>query len=197
MRGAQSARDKQFGSWLRASTPHPSKKSVIRVVGYEEDSVDNGVTGTESNVTDLGSDVNKGSVMMGGAREEEQRSNHGSNPERRVDQEVLFQESPYSEQIIMAGAEIKDVNASREVNRRINSNDSNADFQAQLKEIDKELNKFNSMEGIVEVGPVSMQGLGVDGLGLTGQQVAFEGLLLPKMIRRGARGVKAQDGPKE
>nr|POE66035.1 hypothetical protein CFP56_28400 [Quercus suber] len=88
----------------------------------------------------------------------------------------------------MAGAEIKDVNASREVNRRINSNDSNADFQAQLKEIDKELNKFDSVEGIVEVGPVSMQGLGVDGLGLTSQQVAFDGPFTSKNDQEGREG---------
>ena len=37
-RGSQSEGDKQFGSWLRASTPHPYKKSVIRVEGFEEDS---------------------------------------------------------------------------------------------------------------------------------------------------------------
>ena len=40
-RGPQSVGDKQFGSWLRASTtPHPSKKSVMHVEGYEKASED-------------------------------------------------------------------------------------------------------------------------------------------------------------
>ena len=29
--------DKQFGSWLRASTPNPWKKTIVHVAGYEDD----------------------------------------------------------------------------------------------------------------------------------------------------------------
>ena len=96
------------------------KKSVICVEGYEEVSGDDGVVGIGGYVTEHGSAINGGATVMGGAgSEEERRSNHGSNPERRVDQEDLFQESPNSEQVIMASAKITDVNVSREVNRMI------------------------------------------------------------------------------
>ena len=36
-RGADRDEEKQFGSWLRASTPNPSRRIVIRVVGFNED----------------------------------------------------------------------------------------------------------------------------------------------------------------
>ena len=144
---------------------------MIRVEGYEEVSGDDGVVGTGGYVTEHGSAINGGATVMGGARsEKERRSNHGSNPERRVDQEDLFQESPNSEQVIMASAKITDVNVSREVNRMIVSTYLEADFQAQLEEIDKELNKFETIKGRAEVGPDSMQALGVDRLSQIGQQ---------------------------
>nr|POE46508.1 hypothetical protein CFP56_66987 [Quercus suber] len=36
-RGNLKAKDQQFGSWLRASTPNPTRRTVIRVAGFEED----------------------------------------------------------------------------------------------------------------------------------------------------------------
>ena len=65
----------------------------------------------------------------------------------------------------MAGVEIMDINVSREVNRMTVSIDLDADFQAQLEEIDNELNKFKIVEGRTEVRLDSMQALGVEGLG--------------------------------
>ena len=36
-KGADRDEEKQFGSWLCASTPNPSRRTVIRVAGFEED----------------------------------------------------------------------------------------------------------------------------------------------------------------
>ena len=54
-RGPQSESDKQFGSWLRASSPHPSKKSVIHVEGFEEDNEIEESAGSGGNVNGQGS----------------------------------------------------------------------------------------------------------------------------------------------
>nr|POE68482.1 hypothetical protein CFP56_76421 [Quercus suber] len=52
IKGPQNVRDKQFGSWLHATTPHPSRKSVIQVEGYDEDSGDEGVVDIGINAND-------------------------------------------------------------------------------------------------------------------------------------------------
>ena len=57
------------------------------------------------------------------------------------------------------------------------STDLDVDFQAQLKEIDNELNKFETVEGRAEVGLNRDQALGVDRLGQMGQQDASLGPL--------------------
>jgi len=36
-KGSMKEGDKQFGSWLRASTPNPWKKTIVHVAGYEDD----------------------------------------------------------------------------------------------------------------------------------------------------------------
>ena len=36
-RGADRDEEKQFGSWLRASTPNPLRRTVIRVASFDED----------------------------------------------------------------------------------------------------------------------------------------------------------------
>nr|POE98626.1 hypothetical protein CFP56_66598 [Quercus suber] len=36
------AGDQQFGSWLRASTPNPFRRTVIRVAGFDEDELSEG-----------------------------------------------------------------------------------------------------------------------------------------------------------
>ena len=183
-RGPQSVGDKQFGSWLRALTPHPSKKSVMHVEGYEKAREAGASRG--GNVTEHGSVMNGGATMRDGAgSEDEQQSNHGNNLERRVDQEDFFQEGPNSKQGIIVGAEITNVNIPRGVNQMIVSTDSDAGFQAQLEETDNELNNFETVGGRVEVGPNRDQDLGIDGLGQMGQQMLVLGPLTPRMTRVG------------
>ena len=71
---------------------------MIRVEEYEEVSKDDGVAGIGGNVTEHGSAINGGAAMMAGVgSEDELRSNHGSNPKRRVNQKDFFQESLTSE----------------------------------------------------------------------------------------------------
>lgn len=86
IKGPQNVGDKQYGSWLRATTPHPSRKSVIRVEGYEEDSGDEGVVDTGINVNNQKGDLNAGVTETGSARSEEGRQSiPGSDSRRRVD----------------------------------------------------------------------------------------------------------------
>ena len=92
----------------------------------------------------------------------------------------------------MAGAEVTDVNVSREVNRMTVSTDSYADFQEQLEAIDNELNKFETVKGRAEVGPDSMQALGVDGLGQMVQQGVNVGPLNSKNDQDGHVGIKGR-----
>ena len=44
--------DKQFGSWLCIVTPHPSRKMVVRVAGYEEEFHGNGRTDGDDDVSE-------------------------------------------------------------------------------------------------------------------------------------------------
>uniref|UniRef100_A0A7N2QX26 Histone H3.2 n=1 Tax=Quercus lobata TaxID=97700 RepID=A0A7N2QX26_QUELO len=71
IKGPQNVGDKQFGSWLRATTPHPSRKSVIQVEGYEEDSGDEGVVDTGINANDQRGDLNAGVTETGNAGKRE------------------------------------------------------------------------------------------------------------------------------
>nr|POF05505.1 hypothetical protein CFP56_18023 [Quercus suber] len=73
IKGPQNVRDKQFGSWLHATTPHPSRKSVIQVEGYDEDSGDEGVVDIGINANDQRGDLNAGVTKTGSAGSEEGR----------------------------------------------------------------------------------------------------------------------------
>ena len=191
-RGPRSEGDKQFGSWLRASTPHPSKKSVIRVEGFEENSETEESAGSGDNVNGhgSGSTSNGGAAVRGGnVSEDERRNNHGNNPVRRDDHVDAFQEGPIFAQGIMAGAEITDVNVSREVNRMSVSTDSDAGFQAQLEEIDNALKVFETAGGRTVVGPDRDQVLGGDGLGQMGQLDASFGPLNSNTNQAGCVGL--------
>ena len=190
--GPQSEGDKKFGSWLRASTPHPSKKSVIHVEGFEEDSENEESAGSGGNVNGhgSGSTSNGGAAVRDGEVSEDERQNYqGNTPVRRDDHDDVFQEGPIFAQGIMAGAEITDVNVSRGVNRINVSTDSDAGFQAQLEEIDNVLNIFETAGGRIEVGPDRDQVLGVVGLGQMGQQDASFGPLDSKTDQAGCVGV--------
>ena len=86
IKGPQNVRDKQFGTWLHATTPHPSRKSVIQVEVYEEDSGDEGVVDTGINANDQRGDLNAGVMETGSAKSEEGRQSIlASDPGRRVD----------------------------------------------------------------------------------------------------------------
>ena len=64
---------------------------MIHVEGYKEASEDDGVAGIGGNVTEHGGAMNGGAVMRDRAgNKDEWWSNHGNNPERRVDQEDFF-----------------------------------------------------------------------------------------------------------
>ena len=144
-------------------------------------------------MTEHGSVMNGGAAMRDGARSEDERqSNHGNNPEMRVNQEDFFQEGPNSEQGIIAGAEIMDVNVARGKNRMIVSTDLDAGFQAQLEETNNELNNFETVGGRVEVGSNRDQDLGIDGLGQMGQQDASFGPLDSKNDQGGYVGIEGK-----
>ena len=53
--------EKQFGSWLRTSTPNPSRWTVIHVAGFEEE--DDEVSNTKSSNT-VESEVDKDNILL-------------------------------------------------------------------------------------------------------------------------------------
>ena len=52
--------DRQFGSWLRAMIPNPSCKMVVRVVGYEEEFLRNGLIDGEDDVSEIAELIGRG-----------------------------------------------------------------------------------------------------------------------------------------
>ena len=191
-RGTQSEGDKQFGSWLRASTPHPYKKSVIRVEGFEDDSEVEETAGSGVNVNGhgCGSMPNGGTADRdGGESMDERRNNHGNIPVVNEDHVDVVQESPNFAHGIMAGAEITGVNVFKEVNRMNVGADSEAGFQAQLGEIDNALKVFETAGGRTVVGPDRDQVLGGDGLGQMGQQEVSFGPLNSNNDQAGGVGL--------
>ncbi|KAK7859072.1 putative ribonuclease h protein [Quercus suber] len=122
-------------------------------------------------------DINVGATETDSRGSEESRRHFSAGDlGRRVDQGNLFQERPNLEEVIMTGTEILDVNGSVEANRVTVSTDLEASFQAQLEEIDTELNKFETLVGREEVGPVSVNTVGAVGPGLMGQRGTNGGL---------------------
>ena len=191
-RGSQSEGDKQFGSWLRASTPHPYKKSVIRVEGFEDDSEVEETAGSGVNVNGhgCGSMPNGGTADRdGGESMDERRNNHGNIPVVNEDHVDVFQEGPNFAHGIMAGAELTGVNVLKEVNRMNVGADSEAGFQAQLEEIDNALKVFETAGGRTVVGPDRDQVLGGDGLGQMGHQEVSFGPLNSNIDQAGGVGL--------
>nr|POE60793.1 hypothetical protein CFP56_44004 [Quercus suber] len=136
-KGALTEKDHQFGSWLRAPTPNLARKTVVKVVGLEEDDIN---VANQSSTRDS-DDKEHGQTE----RENEMHSVTGLEIHGQVDLDgdpelvipiMVDLELPITEEVVM--------------HRRING----PDFQEQLDDIDAELTKFdNGKEEGVESGP--------------------------------------------
>ncbi|XP_050260061.1 uncharacterized protein LOC126705182 [Quercus robur] len=111
---------RQFGPWLRASTPHPFKKSVIQVEGYEEDSI----PVDTSDIPDVSVKDQRDKARIIDPHEEE-IGEHGGEREE-VDREVESLGPTVVQRTDLAATEITEVTShNNEVITEINNN---ADF---------------------------------------------------------------------
>nr|POF03742.1 uncharacterized protein CFP56_06660 [Quercus suber]POF20149.1 uncharacterized protein CFP56_65128 [Quercus suber] len=131
-RGNLKAEDQQFGSWLRASTPNPIRRTVIRVAGFEEDALsEDGEVHGEGD--------------RDGAIQEQNRCKEGDNG-NPVGEAIAVMEGPNFSDHSNDGT----LNMGSTHNSLEFSNSENeikeADFSAQLKDIDEDLAKFDNVK---------------------------------------------------
>ena len=127
---------RQFGPWLRALTPHPFKKSVIRVEGYEEDSTP--VANSDRSDASVEDQRDKARTIDTHAEEIGQ---HGGEREA-VDREAESLGPTVVQRTHLAATGITEVTAQN--NEVFNEINHSADFQAQLEEIDSELARYDN-----------------------------------------------------
>ncbi|KAK7838186.1 uncharacterized protein CFP56_020146 [Quercus suber] len=149
--GTLKEEDRQFGSWLRAMTPNPSRKMVVRVAGFEEEFLRNGHRGSEGDATiateSTGGDL--GNIPAQSADPVRGTASAGVDSENPVLERACFQgtvgdtHSIPSNEYPVSGAS------------NFEKGENDVTFQNQLANIDSELAKFD-----VGMGP---RNLGVNG----------------------------------
>jgi len=150
----------QFGSWLRAYTPNPFRKMVMKVEGLEDDTSWNGWSEHDHN--------------EGGAkREGTQGANHGGLELTRmanrwqpllddvclkaVDSDTFPKETPCLQSIVMVTPKITGSSQVEQNGVDMERKFKKADFQEQLKEIDSAVTIFNMV--MQPVSPMQEVGL--------------------------------------
>nr|POF25055.1 hypothetical protein CFP56_65755 [Quercus suber] len=141
-RGTLKAEDQQFGSWLHASTPNPIRRSVIRVVGFEEDELSEG--------GEVHGEDNRDGVAPGQKGREE-----GDDGNLVGDAIAVMESSKFLDHnndvplnMGLTHNSLEFLNSENEFNE--------VDFLAQLKDIDEDLTKFDNVEFSKGVSEVSL-----------------------------------------
>lgn len=136
-RGALKAEDQQFGSWLRASTPNPYRRTVIRVAGFDDE--------------ELREDEGSHGV---GERDGSETAQVGENP--RAGHKEGAGDGPVGDvstvmELALIPGHNKDTSSNSEIIHNglgiLNSDSENnaAYFKAQLEDIDEELARFDQV----------------------------------------------------
>ncbi|KAK9992566.1 hypothetical protein SO802_027551 [Lithocarpus litseifolius] len=146
-RGTLKVEDQQFGSWLRAAKPSMSRRTVIRVVGMDEEDVggddDQQKTG-ERGVEGSGSGERRNTAV-----EEKLAARRGeevSDVADSINEDVPVTESPANPDSINEDEPITDVTLHSLAYLNPGNHREEADFSEQLEEIDKELLKFDNVQ---------------------------------------------------
>ena len=150
----------QFGSWLRAYTPNPFRKMVMKVEGLEDDTSWNGRSEH---------DHHEG----GTEREGTQGADHGGLELTRmanrrqpllddvclkaIDSDTLPKETPCLQSIVMVTPNIAGSSQVEQNGVHMERKFKKADFQEQLKEIDSALTIFNMV--MQPINPMQEVGL--------------------------------------
>jgi len=151
-RGKLKEGDQQFGSWIRASTPNPFRKTVIRVEGYDVEEIGIGKgEGVEEEYTnrekDKETEAEKGPIPMHISVVHRQQPHHDGSSGRRVDLgQTSIVNAPIQDSVNATSliSENAPMNAVTDRERGITSYGEL--LQAQLEDIDADLKKFDDVE---------------------------------------------------
>ena len=140
-RGTLKDGDQRYGAWLRATTPNPFKKTVIRVPGLNEEEGWNGFERHDENVTAGGSSKEVGGCGSKASQAAEwSMEEAGEQAGRVADREAELGSLEPRETIL------ESPNIAEPVPLRSNEvTVQNNLFQEQLEEIDYELSKFDDV----------------------------------------------------
>ena len=150
--------DKQFGPWLRANTPNLAKKTVIRVAGYEEEvNEDNGAAPSP----EWGNDGDKDELNILQNKDGSDQLHNNEVVGRVADCDGLHAQvaAPVAVEVDR-NPKASSLNTNMELGQQ--SGSISQDFQAQLDDIDAELERFDGGENNGEVARDS----GVSGVGV-------------------------------
>ncbi|KAK9987574.1 hypothetical protein SO802_027813 [Lithocarpus litseifolius] len=146
-RGTLKVEDQQFGTWLRAAKPRMSRRTVIRVVGMDEE--DFGVDDDQQKTRERGNEGSGSGGRRTTAAEEKMVARHGeedSDVADNINEDVLVTESPTNLDSINEDEPVMDVILHSLAYLNPGNNREKADFSEQLEEIDKELLKFDNVQ---------------------------------------------------
>ena len=136
--GTLKAEDQQFGSWLRASTPNPYRRTVICVARIDEEELREG-DGVHGDGDKDGSEPRQDGVKLTDRHKERK----DGSPVGDVLTDMAFPNFSDHNKDIPSNMEI--IPNSMEFLNSINKiNES--DFRAQLEDVDKELDKFDNVK---------------------------------------------------
>ena len=136
--GTLKAEDQQFGSWLRASTPNPYRRTVICVARIDEEELREG-DGVHGDGDKDGSEPRQDGVKLTDRHKERK----DGSPVGDVLTDMAFPNFSDHNKDIPSNMEI--IPNSMEFLNSVNKiNES--DFKGQLKDVDKELAKFDNVK---------------------------------------------------